>query len=46
MAKKQQEEIKPEAEEVKNAEETPQGVTVGTGVYKPIPRFRGGCPNC
>lgn len=27
-------------------ETTPQGVTVGMGVYKPIPRFNGHCPNC
>ena len=32
--------------EVKNVEETSQGVTVGMGAYKPIPRFRGGCNNC
>lgn len=46
MAKDEQKEIKPEAEEVKVMEETPQGVTVGMGVYKPIPRFQSGCPNC
>lgn len=46
MGKDKQKEIKPEAEEVKVVEEAPQGVTVGMGVYKPIPRFRGGCPNC
>lgn len=46
MGKYKQKEVKPEAEEVKAAEETPQGMTVGMGVYKPIPRFRGGCPNC
>lgn len=45
MAKDKQKEVKPETE-VKAAEETPQGVTVGTGVYKPIPRFRSGCNNC
>lgn len=46
MAKDNQKEVKPEIEEVKAVDETPQGVTVGSGVYKPIPRFRGGCPNC
>lgn len=46
MAKDKQKEVKPEAEEVKAVEEIPQGVTVGMGVYKPIPRFRGGCNNC
>lgn len=45
MAKDKQKEVEPEAE-VKAAEETPQGVTVGMGVYKPIPRFRSGCNNC
>jgi hypothetical protein len=45
MGKDKQKEVKPETE-VKAVEETPQGVTVGMGVYKPIPRFRGGCPNC
>ena len=45
MAKDKQKELRPEAE-VKAAEETPQGMTVGMGVYKPLPRFRGGCPNC
>lgn len=28
------------------ADETSQGVTVGMGVYKPIPRFNNGCKNC
>lgn len=46
MAKDKQKEVTPEAVEVKVVEEIPQGVTVGMGVYKPIPRFRGGCPNC
>lgn len=46
MAKDKQKEIKPEAEVVKAVEEAPQGVTVGMGVYKPIPRFRNGCKNC
>ncbi len=45
MGKDKQKEIKLEAE-VKNVEETSQGVTVGMGVYKPIPRFRSGCNNC
>lgn len=45
MAKDKQKEVKTEVE-VNAADEIPQGVTVGTGVYKPIPRFRGGCPNC
>lgn len=27
-------------------DETPQGVTVGIGSYKPVPRFKGYCPNC
>lgn len=45
MAKDKQKEVKPETE-VKNVEEAPQGVTVGMGVYKPIPRFRSGCNNC
>lgn len=45
MAKDKQKEVKPETE-VKAVEEIPQGVTVGTGVYKPIPRFRGNCKNC
>lgn len=45
MAKDKQKEVKPEAE-VNVAEETPQGVTIGMGVYKPIPRFRSGCNNC
>lgn len=47
MGKSKQKEVKPEAvEEVRAMEETPQGVTVGMGVYKPIPRFRGNCKNC
>ena len=46
MAKDKQKEVNPETEEVKVVEDIPQGVTVGMGVYKPIPRFRGGCPNC
>lgn len=46
MAKDKQKEVKPEAEEVKAVEKIPQGVAVGMGVYKPIPRFRGGCNNC
>lgn len=46
MGKDKQKEVKPEAEEVKSVEETPQGVTVGMGTYKPIPRFRSGCNNC
>lgn len=49
MEKDKRKEIKPEPElelEVAAVEETPQGVTVGLGVYKPIPRFRGGCSNC
>lgn len=46
MGKDKQKAVKPEAGDVKAAEETPHGVTVGMGVYKPIPRFRGGCPNC
>lgn len=45
MGKDKQKEVKPEVE-VKVVEETPQGVTVGMGGYKPIPRFRGGCNNC
>lgn len=45
MGKDKQKEIKLEAK-VKNVEETSQGVTVGMGVYKPIPRFRSGCNNC
>lgn len=45
MAKDKQKEVKSEPE-VKAVEETPQGVTVDMGVYKPIPRFRGGCNNC
>lgn len=45
MAKDKQKEVTPEAE-VHAVEEVPQGVTVGMGVYKPIPRFRSGCPNC
>lgn len=45
MAKDKPKEIKSETE-VKAVEETPQGVTVGMDVYKPIPRFRGGCNNC
>lgn len=31
---------------VKHEVETPQGVTVGMGVYKPVPRFNNGCKNC
>lgn len=46
MGKDKQTEVKPEDEQGKTVEETPQGVTVGMGAYKPIPRFRGGCPNC
>lgn len=45
MGKDKPKEIKPKTE-VSNVETVPQGVTVGMGVYKPIPRFRGGCPNC
>lgn len=45
MAKDKQKQVNPEPE-AKAVEATPQGVTVGMGVYKPIPRFRGGCPNC
>lgn len=26
--------------------ETLQGVTVGMGIYKPIPKFKGYCKNC
>lgn len=44
MAKDKQKEVKPAAEVA--AEAIPQGVTVGSGVYKPLPRFRSGCPNC
>lgn len=46
MAKDKQKEVKPENEVVKAVEKTPQGVTIGMGVYKPIPRFRSGCNNC
>lgn len=46
MEKDKQKEVKPEAEETKAVEETPQGVTIGMGVYKPIPRFKGGCNKC
>lgn len=47
MGKNKQKEVKPDVDtEVKTVEETPQGVTVGKGVYKPIPRFRGNCKNC
>ena len=46
MAKDKQKEVKPETVEVKTVEETSQGVAVGMGVYKPIPRFRSGCNNC
>lgn len=45
MGKDKQKDVKPDAE-VKTVKEIPQGVTVNMGVYKPIPRFRGGCPNC
>ncbi|WP_302821610.1 hypothetical protein [Parabacteroides goldsteinii] len=27
-------------------DESVYGVTVGMGIYKPIPRFRGNCKNC
>lgn len=47
MGKDKQNEVNPEVEtEVKPVEETPQGVTVGMGVYKPVPRFSNGCKNC
>lgn len=47
MEKTKQKKVKPKTEvEVKTVKETPQGVTVGTGIYKPIPRFRGNCNNC
>lgn len=49
MAKDKQKEVKSESEtetETKTVDETPQGVTVSTSVYKPLPRFRSGCPNC
>lgn len=44
MGKDKQDEVKTKTET--GIEEIPHGVTVGMGVYKPIPRFRGGCPNC
>lgn len=32
---------------VKQASATPEGsYTLFTGTYKPIPRFKNGCPNC
>lgn len=46
MGKDKRNEVKPEAEDAKTVDETPQGVTVGMGVYKPLPRFRSGCNNC
>lgn len=46
MGKDKRKEVKPEAEEMKATEETPQDVTVGMGAYKPLPRFRSGCNNC
>lgn len=45
MGKGEQKQVNAEATEVA-ADDTPQGVTVGMGVYKPIPRFNGNCPNC
>lgn len=45
MERDKQKEVKPETG-VKAVEETPQGVTVGMGAYKPVPRFRSGCKNC
>lgn len=49
MEENKQKGIKPKAEaptETLKKAETIFGVTVGMGVYKPIPRFRGNCKNC
>lgn len=45
MGKGKQEAVKPK-DEVKQEEQTAYGVTIGMGVYKPIPRFRSNCKNC
>lgn len=48
MGENKREGIKPEKQkaEIPKKEETPDGVTVGMGTYKPIPKFRGNCKNC
>lgn len=47
MGKGERKDMNPETEnEVKADEEIPQGVTVGMGIYKPVPRFSNGCKNC